>query len=264
MRRGAVQDAVRIVNWKHEDMARMGLVYRTLHLTVPSWHNRLTRMRVKGAEHVPDKGAAILAVLHLSWWDPVIVGAAIERPIHFLGKREVMIGPLTDRFFKSGGIIPVDRDAPSNEEAMRKSIECLESGAVLGVFPEGTRGRIDAPRTPKTGAARLALMTGAPVIPCCALTDRFWPVGRKVPRFGERVYVNFGPPLLFGKDPELEKDRGATIKITNEIFDRILVLRDEAMVARDAREKWPRLIPRAYHYPGAATLKKIFRKKRDT
>ncbi len=239
----------------------MGLAYRIIHPMTPWWHNRLTRMRVKGEENVPAEGAAILAIQHLSWWDPIIASTCLTRPIHYLGKREVMVGPLTDRFFRSGGIIPVDRKAKSNEEAIRKSLECLEDGNIIGIFPEGTRGRPGEPLKPKPGVARLALLSGAPVIPCSVLTDRFWPRDQTMPKIGEPVYARIGEPLRFRQDLDLATDKDACRKIADEVMTAILKCRDEADAARERKESWRRLRPRAYYYPGEETVRGWFGKR---
>ena len=136
---------------------------------VKSQHRLLGRsLSVTGLEHLPLDGAVILACNHVSFADPLILGMAVERrgrAIRYLAKRELFDHPLLRPILTSTKQIPVDRRgdaAASLVEAER----ALREGAVVAIFPEATIPRAgQPPKEPKTGAARLAMATGALLIP---------------------------------------------------------------------------------------------------
>lgn len=218
--------------WRTPDWRHVGWHYKAMHAFARPWHNPLF-VRGRGIENVPREGACILAANHSSWWDPIVLGACVGRPVCYLGKREVFRGPFTRWFFGRGGVIPVDRNA-RNPDAMAKALEALRVGRVIGVFPEGTRhvGRLGPARP---GAARLALQSGAPVVPAAILSDRFWGPGRKLPRLTERVWLNVGEPMrVKGDAADPTQARAAT----DEVMAAIRALLDEARAARDAKARW--------------------------
>lgn len=218
--------------WKTPDWAHLSWHYRALHIVAQPWHNPLF-VRAKGVENVPRVGGFVFAANHTSWWDPIVLAASVGRPVNFLGKREVFKGPVSNWFFGGGGVIPVDRNA-RNPDAFAKALDALRQGRVLGVFPEGTRhvGKLGPMRT---GAARLALQAGVPVVPVGILTDRFWPPDRKLPRVTERARINFGRPLMLAGDPH---DPEVWRKGTDEIGYAIESLLNEAWLARQRGQKW--------------------------
>jgi 1-acyl-sn-glycerol-3-phosphate acyltransferase len=150
-------------------------------------------LEVAGGGHVPRRGPAILAPTHDSMWDVPLLGVASPRTVLFMGKEAVFDNPLKRWFFTELGGFPVRRTG-ADSGAIRAARSIIGSGRVLGIFPEGTRtpghlGRFH------TGAARLALATGAPLIPVAITgTEEIWPQGAVFPR-RVRVRVVFGPPV---------------------------------------------------------------------
>ncbi len=157
---------------------------------------------VQGLDHIPRRGAVILAVNHISNADPVVVGAWItdalkRRRIHWLGKRELFAWPVVGWLAAHGGIHPVDRDS-ADIEAFRLATKILDNGYVLLVFPEGTRSPTGELQEAKDGVAMLALRTGAPVVPIGVNnTDAVWRKGRKLPLPfpRRRITVRVGIPF---------------------------------------------------------------------
>jgi 1-acyl-sn-glycerol-3-phosphate acyltransferase len=152
-------------------------------------------MRVTGREHVPKTGPAIIAPNHKSFWDAFFIAAVLRRPVRFMGKAELFTGR-RGRLFVALGAFPVRRGA-SDAEAIETARTVLEQGGLLALFPEGTRVRDpDTLGEPRRGAARLALETGAPLIPT-ALTGterRSWHLPRS-------VQISFGAPIdVAGRD----------------------------------------------------------------
>ena len=122
------------------------------------------RLHIAGAEHVPREGAAILTPNHKSFLDAFFLSLASPRPLRFMAKVEIFKGPLGWLFLRLGAF-PVRR-GETDTEAMETARAVLEAGDLLVLFPEGTRvDEPDALGSPHHGAGRLAIETGAPLIP---------------------------------------------------------------------------------------------------
>jgi 1-acyl-sn-glycerol-3-phosphate acyltransferase len=150
------------------------------------------RMHVSGAEHIPAEGAAIVAPNHKSFWDSFFVGVCTRRHVRFMAKTELIqarYGKLLVRL----GAFPVRR-GQADEDALETARTVLRQGGLLALFPEGTRVRDpDQLGHPRRGAGRLALETGAPLVPCAISgTERIFVGGFPVPR---RVQVAFSEPI---------------------------------------------------------------------
>lgn len=160
-----------------------------------------------GASNVPVDGPCILAANHTGLVDgPVVVGSS-PRPVHMLVKDAMFTG-LLGRFLLAVGQIPVDRDG--GRAALTASMAVLRAGGVVGIFPEGNRGRGDA-ATARAGAAWLALTSGAPVVPVAVLgTRRTGEDVGTVPRPRRRLHVEFGAPLT------IQRERGTSGKVALE------------------------------------------------
>lgn len=170
---------------------------------------RLTR---EGRGHIPAEGGVILAANHRSFLDPFAIGCCVGRPIHFVAKRELFGNRLVGWFLNALGAFPVRR-GESDEESMATAREVLARGGAVVIFPEGTRHRTGSLGKPKRGVGRLALETGAPVVPI-AIT------GSERARRGAlirpvKVAVRFGPPLTF---PRVE---GPSRHLAGEVTARI-------------------------------------------
>jgi 1-acyl-sn-glycerol-3-phosphate acyltransferase len=124
----------------------------------------LTRFTVSGAEQAPLSGPVILAANHLTNYDVFFLQAAIPRPIFYMGKEELFRHPAMDWMLRQLGGFPVYRSA-GDEWALHHAEQVLHAGQVLGMFPEGTRSKGKGLKPAKTGAARLALAVGCPIVP---------------------------------------------------------------------------------------------------
>ncbi|NYI04460.1 lysophospholipid acyltransferase family protein [Allostreptomyces psammosilenae] len=184
----------------------------------------LFRLRVSGREHIPARGPAILAGNHLSFLDHFLMPVTVRRRVTFLAKAEYFTGRgvrgrLTAAFFRGVGQIPVDRSGgAAAAAALAAGTGVLEAGDLLGIYPEGTRSHDGRLYRGRTGVAKLALTTGAPVVPCAMVgTFELQPTGQRLPRLG-RVQVRFGPPLDFSD----LRDRSDDGKVLREVTDRIM------------------------------------------
>lgn len=125
-----------------------------------------------GHRNVPKKGPVILAANHRSFLDPFIVGMCIRRPVYFVAKKELFERRWQGWILNALGAFPIKR-GESDEESMATAKAVLDRGDALVIFPEGTRHRKGPLGRPKRGVGRLALETGAPVIPIAMIgTDR--------------------------------------------------------------------------------------------
>jgi glycerol-3-phosphate dehydrogenase (NAD(P)+) len=169
------------------------------------------RMQRIGREHVPD-GPVILASNHRSFLDPFVVGICLKRPIYFVAKKELFDKRLTGWFLNCLGAFPIRR-GESDEESMETAKRVLERGDALVIFPEGTRIREGSLGKAKRGVGRLALETGAPVVPVAVHgTERVRRGWRIRPA---KVKVRLGRPLTF---PRVEN---ASKRLANEVTARI-------------------------------------------
>lgn len=150
-------------------------------------------LRIEGLEHVPATGPVIVAPNHVSHLDPPIVACSVRRKVAFMAKEELFRNPLFGGLIRSLNAFPVRR-GEGDTEAIRKTLERLEAGELVLVFPEGTRGDGRSLGPFNRGVGMLAKRSGATVVPAgIAGTQRKLPRGGG-PRFA-RCSIVFGPPL---------------------------------------------------------------------
>jgi 1-acyl-sn-glycerol-3-phosphate acyltransferase len=156
----------------------------------------LFRLEGRGAEHIPARGPVLMVANHSSLLDPPLVGCVSPRQLSFMAKAELFRVPLFGGLIQRLNARPVRREG-ADAGALRTALRILQDGGVLLMFPEGTRGPEGTLREPKPGAAMLAVMSGAPVVPVFIEgSGRAWPRGRKFLR-PAKVRVTFGPPQIF-------------------------------------------------------------------
>ena len=155
----------------------------------------LFRLRAEGQENLPSEGGFVLAANHLSNLDPWPLGLPIwpKRFLRFMAKSELYWWPL-NHLINAGGGFPVRR-GERDVEAMNNAIELARAGHVVAMFPEGTRQRKGLVKRyqpkPHTGAARIALEAGVPLVPAAlAGTDRLRKLGPLRVRYGEPIPVD--------------------------------------------------------------------------
>ncbi|GAA0803300.1 lysophospholipid acyltransferase family protein [Spirilliplanes yamanashiensis] len=185
----------------------------------------LFRPEVEGLGHVPATGPAILAANHLSFVDSIFLPLVLPRRITFVAKAEYFTGKgikgrLMKMFFAGTGTIPLDRSGgAAAQAALDTQLGILAGGGLAGIYPEGTRSPDGRLYRGKTGVARLALTSGAPVLPVGMLNlDRIQPPGQRLPRPRERVRIRIGAPLRFDRHAGGLGDRLVERAITDEIM----------------------------------------------
>ncbi|MTB09058.1 MAG: 1-acyl-sn-glycerol-3-phosphate acyltransferase, partial [Actinobacteria bacterium] len=182
------------------------------------------RPKVKGLRNVPGKGPVIIASNHLSFSDSIFMPLVVPRKVTFLAKSEYFTSPgpkglLKKLTFIALGQVPVDRSGGRRSEAaLLTGLKILAEGNCLGIYPEGTRSPDGRLYKGRTGIARLAIESGAPIIPVAmSNTDKIQPTGKIIPNL-HRVGMIFGEPMYFeGDSTDLQYLRVVTDQIMKKI-----------------------------------------------
>lgn len=182
-------------------------------------------VRTTGIEHIPTSGPAVIATNHVGYMDFVFVGTAArerKRLVRFLSKSEIFKHKIAGPLMRGMKHIPVDRFGRASQ-AIDDSVAALQSGEIIGMFPESTISRSFVPAAGKTGAARMAMAAGAPLIPGAVWgSQRILTKGR--PKNFQRdvvITVAMGEPVPYEPDDDPEK-------VTLVMMDRIEELVDRA------------------------------------
>jgi 1-acyl-sn-glycerol-3-phosphate acyltransferase len=197
------------------------------------------RTHIRGAENLPDHGPAILCPNHTSVIDSFLLPAALPRRITFVGKAEYLDDWKTKHLFPALGMIPIDRSGgDSSARALDAAAEVLHRGELFGIYPEGTRSRDGNLHKGHTGPARLALRTGAPLVPVGILgTREIQPPGVSAPRPFRPCEIRIGrpiDPLLHGEGAD---DRLVLRQLTDELMYEIRELSGQEYVDEYATRK---------------------------
>jgi len=167
-------------------------------LLQPCFHVYFRLARI-GREHIPAAGPVILAANHRSFLDPFVIAVLMRRPVYFMAKKELFYKRWQGWLLNALGAFPVDR-GHGDEDAIATAREVLERGDCVVIFPEGTRVRRGPLGAPRRGVGRLALQTGAPVVPVAVIgTDAVRRGWRIRPR---KIRIRCGPPLTFPRVEE--------------------------------------------------------------
>lgn len=186
-----------------------------------AWVREGFNIEVLGKDRLPPEGGVILAANHASYFDPVFIGAVFDRPVHWMAKADLFRHPVTDFFFSKAGGIKVDRVSGGNQAAVEATVRRVNEGRVAGIFPEGSRSLDGTLRRGRTGVARVAMRTGAPVVPIAMTSYHVLPKHARVPHLDEPLVLATGEPRAYEGMAELATDRGSCRKVTDEIMDEI-------------------------------------------
>lgn len=194
----------------------------------------------EGAEHLPAAGPAIVAGNHVSEHDPVVVGLALDglgRRPRFLAKQELFDKPVMGAMLRNIKQIPVDR-AGDRQTALPRALQLLDEGETIVLFPEGTISASFVPAEPKHGAARLALASGAPLIPFATWGGQRVGSGIHPATRTDRVVLvaRFGPAVPYA-------DAEDVLTVSARLWGAVTALVDEVQRSypqhpRDAEDRW--------------------------
>jgi len=185
--------------------------------------NIFGKFRVFGLENIPETGGVLLAANHQSVLDPVLVAMVLPREMHFMARRSLFRNPIFRAIIVSYNAFAIERDT-ADVKGVKNAIARLESGAILLVFPEGTRTEDGSIGPMKPGIGMLAERAAVPIVP--VLIDGAYevlPKGALFPRFG-RISIVFGKPL----PPSDDKTA------VNRIYDAVVGLKGEISGCRIA------------------------------
>jgi 1-acyl-sn-glycerol-3-phosphate acyltransferase len=174
-------------------------------------------LKFEGIHNLPKKGAVIIVANHVSAWDPLLVAVGSPRPVHFMAKAELYKNQILARLLNALNAFPVKR-GQADRNAIRKALKLLESGKVLGIFPEGTRKKEVGMEAAQAGAAMLALKSGAQLIPaaCLGTKGRFpWGWGRST------LKIRYGKPLNLTAYRQEKTTSASLDQISQEIIREI-------------------------------------------
>ncbi len=173
-------------------------------------------LKVEGLEHFPAEGAVIIVPNHVSNWDPILIGLALNRPIHFMGKAELFNYKILGKLLEKVYVFPIKRGS-GDRQAIRHALQVLEEGNVLGIFPEGTRNRNGQGMQVQTGTAMIALKSMATVLPiACIGTRRNLPLGWFRP-----LVVRIGEPIALEEYRDKKINSAQLEDLSSKIVDRI-------------------------------------------
>ncbi|HEX3173337.1 MAG TPA: lysophospholipid acyltransferase family protein [Solirubrobacterales bacterium] len=217
----------------------VGWTYALVRILVSLPTLLIYRVRALGVENVPKKGPLVLAPNHFSQMDHFFIGLYLRRKIRFMAKSQLFGPPVLTYIYKHGGVFPVRR-GHHDEEAFKTAFTILGQGGMLLVYAEGGRSRSGELGEPKPGIGRLALESGAPIVPVAihgSASVRRW----KRFRF-PRVTVQYGEPLSFPVEGSPGRER--QLEVATEVFGQVRRMYEE-IATRNGRRASRRSSDRA-------------------
>lgn len=202
------------------EQRRYGRLYPVARAVLTPPFKLLWRLHVQGAENVPRDGPAIMCPNHISVIDSFFLPLSLRRRITYVGKAEYMDSWKTKYLFPAMGMIPIDRGGGSaTERALAAAGGVLQRGELFGIYPEGSRARDGKLHKGHTGPARLALRTGAPLVPVGIKgTREIQPPGARVPKPFKTAEIRFGRPIRVDRYLGRGEDHLALRQITDEVM----------------------------------------------
>ena len=173
--------------------------WKFCHIAIGAFRPLFASLHVEGVEHVPRQGGVVLACNHPGGTDSFILGFASPRQVYYMAKRELFnVHPIVTHYLHGIGAFPINRGA-RDTAAIEHSVDLLQKGYVLGMFPEGTRNRGKPLRRGKSGAVRIALEADVPVVPVTVLGIPHLHENWRNPFKRTHLSIRFGESLRFPK-----------------------------------------------------------------
>lgn len=198
------------------------------------------RCEISGSEHVPRRGGAVLVSNHIGYLDFLFAGFAArpsKRLVRFMAKESVFRHQVAGPLMRAMKHIPVDRS--QGEHSFDQAVAALQSGEIVGVFPEATISESFTLKRFKSGAVRMAQQARVPLLPVALWgTQRLWTKGRKrnLGRHHIPIAIHVGPPM------SVEPSESA-VTVTARLRERVQELLESAQSAypaapKDAEDSW--------------------------
>jgi 1-acyl-sn-glycerol-3-phosphate acyltransferase len=178
-----------------------------------TWLKPKYNVKTIGLENIPTTGPVIICSNHISTFDPPIVGMTCPRDIHFMAKEELFKNPIFGYILRKVHVFPIKRGM-KDRNALRKALEVLKDGNVLGLFPEGTRSKTGEIKKGLAGAGFFALRSEATIIPCAIIGD----YSKK-----KQLTVSYGHPVNI---MNLKERKASAQEVTDVIMDEIKKLKE--------------------------------------
>lgn len=221
-------------------------VFRVLAAILVPLMNILGRYRIEQGEKLPKTGAVVVAPNHYSEIDPIVIGVAIwmqGRAPRYLAKASLFTVPVLGWFLKRSEQIPVERQGSRGSDPLAAASQLADNDLVVVVYPEGTLTRDPDlwPMRGKTGAVRLALTAGVPLIPVA-----HWGTQKIMPRYGKGislfprkdVRIRFGDPVDLSRFEGRNLDSATLAEATDLLMDAITGLLAELREETPPAERW--------------------------
>lgn len=221
------------------DAGRAGTLQTVVRKVVGPIFRSLFDLTIDGLENLPKTGPAIIAANHTSVIDSFVVPAILPRNVTYVGKAEYLDDWKTRHVFPALGMIPIDRSGgDAAKAALDLAARVLRDGELFAIYPEGTRSRTGKLYKGRTGAARLAHRTGAPIIPV-GLTGlrEIQPPDQPIPTLFKPATIRFGEPLWPDAHGDANNDPLVFRTITDELMFRIRALSGQQYENRYAPSK---------------------------
>jgi 1-acyl-sn-glycerol-3-phosphate acyltransferase len=242
----------------------MNMIFSIARLIIYPLFRVLFTIEHHGAENVPEEGAVIIAGNHPSYLDPVLVGLPIKRRIRFMAWDALFRIPLLGQIIRAVGAFPVDIRKGRGEAAYHEARRVLESGDALGIFPEGQRSDQAAMGDLRAGVARLAIETGAPIVPVTiGGAMRAWPKWKLLPR-SAKIIVRYHEPIRLSEEERVANRNNREFQ--RQVIERVAMSVNRSLLpsirGAESLERWYHQPPshvRSYEWaPAIAALIAIF------
>jgi 1-acyl-sn-glycerol-3-phosphate acyltransferase len=205
------------------------ILYRIAHPIIAGISRVYWRLKIEGRQNVPATGAFVLAPVHRSFIDFALVSGVTKRRMRYMGKDSLWKIGILGRLLSAMGAFPVRRGA-ADREALRRSIDLLEGGEPLVLFPEGTRRFGPVVEQLFDGAAYVATRAGVPVVPVgIGGSERAMQKGKRLPR-PVKIRIVVGKPLYPASSANGRASRRAVHDLTTQLESELQRLFDEAQV----------------------------------
>jgi 1-acyl-sn-glycerol-3-phosphate acyltransferase len=198
-----------------------------------------------GLENVPERGAVIIAGNHPSYLDPAFVALPIRRQVRFMAWDALFRVPLLGQLIRALGAFPVDIRKGRGESAFREASRVLNEGDALGIFPEGQRSERGPIGEMRTGVARLAIDSGAPIVPVTiGGAYRAWPKWKRMLK-PAKIVIRYHEPITISEVDR--KNRGQDKEFHREVMERVAGSINRSLTpslrGADSIEQWYRRPP---------------------
>lgn len=224
----------------HEAARRgVGWTYTFVRILISPPTLLIYRVRAIGRENVPKSGPLVLAPNHFSQMDHFFIGLYLRRKIRFMAKSQLFGPPVLTYVYKHGGVFPVRR-GHHDEKAFETAFALIDQGEMVLMYAEGGRSRGQELGEPKPGIGRIALESGAPIVPVAvhgSARVRRW----KRLRF-PKVTVQYGEPMTFPVERSPSRER--QLEVATEVFGRVREMYEE-LATRSGRRASRRSSDRA-------------------